>query len=102
MKNYTHLSFDCYGTLINWEQGILNFFKPFCKEKNIEISDVEILKIYALLEAEEEHGDYQPYKEILKKVLMHFSKKFNVELFSSEENGLAESVKVWPVFEDTI
>ncbi len=100
-KNHEYLSFDCYGTLINWEKGILNFFNAFLKDKNIEVNQTEILNLYAQFEAKEEHGEYKSYKEILRGVLKQFAQYFGFSLLPAEEYLLADSVKVWPPFEDS-
>jgi 2-haloacid dehalogenase len=99
MKDYEYLSFDCYGTLIDWERGILNFFENILSQHNT--SPQEVLKSYALFEAEAEHGEYKSYREILKIVFQKFSLKYNFEIEHGQEYSLSESVKVWPAFPDS-
>jgi 2-haloacid dehalogenase len=100
-KTYDYLSFDCYGTLIDWEKGILTFFNTFKDKYTFCLEDREILRHYAKFEAEEEHGEYKPYREILKGVLIKFCTILDIKLAKEDEYALAESVKVWPPFPDS-
>lgn len=59
-KNFTHLSFDCYGTLIDWETGILAALTPVLKRHTVDVEPECVLKLYARFEAEQEAGPYQP------------------------------------------
>lgn len=100
-KNYKYVSFDCYGTLIDWEKGILTYFNTLFQKHGVTISDVEILKNYARFEADAEHGTYKPYREILAEVLQQFCTLVGINHSQIDPQGLAESVKVWPAFEDS-
>jgi 2-haloacid dehalogenase len=99
MQAYKYLSFDCYGTLIDWEKGILDFFNsnPIISS----ITPIEVLKDYATFEAAAEHGDYKSYREILRLVFLDFAKKYSFEVLPKEEYLLSESVKNWPPFADS-
>ncbi len=59
-KNFTHLSFDCYGTLIDWETGILAALTPVLKRHTVDVEPECVLKLYARFEAEQEAEPYQP------------------------------------------
>ncbi len=96
------LTFDCYGTLIDWETGILNALRPIFLKYGININDNEILKNYAEFESEIEKGPYIKYKEVLKKVLKKFGEKFKFSLSKEELNCLVDSLKHWPPFPDTV
>jgi 2-haloacid dehalogenase len=100
-KKYEYISFDCYGTLIDWETGILNFFSNIKIKYQLEIDDVTILNYYAKFEAEEEHKTYKPYKEILRNVYLQFGKAFSFPIPVYDEYNLAKSVKIWPPFKDS-
>jgi 2-haloacid dehalogenase len=97
----THISFDCYGTLIDWESGILACFEDLKKRYDIKISDIEILKLYANFEADEEHKSFRTYREILVSVLERFANHLSFTLLAEDKYALAESVKKWPPFPDT-
>lgn len=101
-NKYKVLTFDCYGTLIDWESGILATLKPVLQNHNINLTDNRILELYAEFESEIERGEFIKYKEVLRKVMQKFSKKFCFSLLSVEENCLVDSLKNWKPFPDTV
>ncbi len=64
-SRFSWLTFDCYGTLIDWESGIVNAVRPLLAASGRNVSDDGILELYAAIEAREEAGPYRPYREIL-------------------------------------
>lgn len=88
MKNIEAITFDCYGTLVDWEAGILAALRPRLQG----VPDRQILERYAALEAEAEKGPYQSYRQILGKVERGFG---------LPEGQLADTVRSWPLFKDT-
>jgi 2-haloacid dehalogenase len=97
-----HLTFDCYGTLIDWESGILTALRPMLAVHQVHPSDDEILTAYGRLETEAEHGPFRPYREILADVVRGFGKEYGFAPSESEITSLAESVRNWPAFPDTV
>lgn len=105
MLNFNHfkvLTFDCYGTLIDWETGILSTLRMILANHYIVLSDERILKTYAELEAQLEKGIFQNYKSILKCIVEGFGKKFGFEAGEFEKIYLVESLKSWQPFPDTV
>lgn len=96
------LSFDCYGTLIDWERGILDALRPMLERHSKLISDAELLKLYAELEAPEEAGEYKPYREILGNVVHRLGERLGLSPSAQEVAGLADSIAGWPPFPDTV
>jgi len=96
------ISFDCYGTLIDWEEGILGAVKPLLSSKGVELEDWEILGLYADLEAKAEGGDYVPYREILRTIVRGFGQRLGFAVSVKEQNCIAESMMGWKPFPDTI
>ena len=74
LSSFEALTFDCYGTLIDWEQGILDTLKPLLCRKNASLSEEQILTLYAKQEAEAERGEFCNYKEILRRVLVEIGR----------------------------
>ncbi|AFZ18953.1 haloacid dehalogenase type II [Allocoleopsis franciscana] len=101
-QNFEVLSFDCYGTLINWENGILSALKTILYNHNIHLRDNEILELFAQQESIQESGDYLKYRDVLKNVVHDFGKRFNFTPTESEVNALAESIQNWEPFPDTV
>lgn len=101
-NKYDVLTFDCYGTLIDWERGILTALKPVLERHNIHLSDDDILELYAKLESKIEKGEFIAYKIVLKKIMEDIGSKFGFNLSSSEKDCLVESLKNWQPFPDTV
>ncbi|HEV7675732.1 MAG TPA: haloacid dehalogenase, partial [Candidatus Angelobacter sp.] len=59
------ITFDCYGTLIDWESGMLAALRPILSRDNRKVSDTQILEFYGEIEAELESGPYLPYRQVL-------------------------------------
>ncbi len=93
------VSFDCYGTLVDWEKGITNALKPVLESHGIEVEDEEILEIYARIEPELER-DYKPYKEILRMVIDEFGRRFGFKPREDERSALVDTIGDWPLFPD--
>ena len=95
------LSFDCYGTLIDWETGILSALNPLLREKGVQLSDAEILELYAEIEPEVQQKEFQNYKTVLESVLSELGKRLAFNISPNERAILHESLKTWPPFPDT-
>jgi len=100
--NYEVLSFDCYGTLIDWESGILGALKPVLSAHQIHLDDRQILELYGEIESKAEEGDYLRYREILKNVVRQFGRRFNFTPTPSEVACLVDSLRNWKPFPDTV
>lgn len=101
-QQFEVLSFDCYGTLIDWETGILTALKAILENHRISLKDAQILELYAQLESKHQAGEYLNYKEVLKRVVQDFCASLNVTPTNLELNSLAESIKSWEPFPDTV
>lgn len=95
------LTFDCYGTLIDWETGILGAMKPLLNAHGAELPDDGVLERYARYESESEDGPFRPYREILGSVVARFADELGFVLGEGERDTLAESLGAWPPFPDT-
>ncbi|MBW4428234.1 MAG: haloacid dehalogenase type II [Nostoc desertorum CM1-VF14] len=101
-NQYKALTFDCYGTLIDWENGILGVLKPLLIAHNTNLDDDQILELFAEFEAELENGDYIKYREVLKRVVQKFGERFSFAPTTDELNSLADSIQHWLPFPDTV
>ncbi|MDZ7960084.1 MAG: haloacid dehalogenase type II [Aulosira sp. DedQUE10] len=99
---YKVLTFDCYGTLIDWESGILAALKPILSTHRHHLDDEQILQLFAEFEAEIQKGEYITYKEVLRKVVQRFGEQFGFEPSDEELYALSASIKHWLPFPDTI
>lgn len=96
------LSFDCYGTLIDWESGILNALRAILSSHSITLSDNQILDLYAEIESKIESGEHLKYRDILRGVVQELGKRLSFNPTEEEINSLPESLKNWQPFPDTV
>ncbi len=96
------LTFDCYGTLIDWESGILAALKPLLAAHNRTLDDEKLLELYGTIEAQAEAGEYRSYRKILQFVTQRIGARLSFALHENEINTLPDSLKNWPPFPDTI
>jgi 2-haloacid dehalogenase len=102
LSPFTVLTFDCYGTLIDWETGILTVLRPVLERHGVTLSDEQALELFSELEAAAERGPYQPYHAILTTVTDGFANRLDFTPSAEERLALAESVGQWPPFPDTV
>jgi 2-haloacid dehalogenase len=95
------LTFDCFGTLIDWETGILRAVKPVLTVHGVRPDDADLLVTYAELEAAEEAGEYKSYREVLRGVMRGIGERYGVGFESKELDRLPDSLSRWPAFPDT-
>jgi 2-haloacid dehalogenase len=95
------VTFDCYGTLIDWEQGILNALQPVLAPHGIDASEDELLESYARHEAALEAGDYLPYRDVLAGSLCGLCEELGFSPSDHDANGFSQAVGDWPAFHDT-
>lgn len=99
-SRFEWLSFDCYGTLIDWETGILKALRPVFSVRGLRPHDAELIEQYAKFETEEERV-YKPYRDVLRNVVRRFAAAYNISLEEQEIERLPESLARWPAFADT-
>lgn len=102
LSQFQWLSFDCYGTLINWEAGILGYIRPVLKRKECTVSDDRILNLYSEFEPRRQELPYRTYRAVLAEVMRDFAGEFRVEVSDEEARGLADSIRDWEPFADTV
>jgi 2-haloacid dehalogenase len=96
------LTFDCYGTLIDWEEGILGCLRRILAAHGQQIDDATILRLYADFEASAEQGEYRSYREVLNSVVRQFGKQFGFIPSEEQVRSLADSLKEWKPWPDTV
>ncbi len=103
LTDFKVLTFDCYGTLIDWETGIIEALRPILKRQNQNLSDDEILTAFAKFETlQQQKTPSYIYPEILRHVFRSLVLFWELDATPEEENSFASSVKNWPVFEDSV
>ena len=95
------LTFDCYGTLIDWETGILNHISPALS--GCDLNDDEILKLFAQSEYKIQSDNPQlKYQEVLQKVIKKIGDDLSIAISDREVADFGLSVRNWAAFPDTI
>ena len=96
------LTFDCYGTLIDWETGIFSALRPILAAHDKTLADSALLELYGELEAKAEGGEYRLYREVLQSVVRGFGERLKFTPSEAEVRSLPESVARWQPFPDTV
>ncbi len=96
------LTLDCYGTLINWEAGILPVLHRILSAHGKTIDDAILLKLYADFEQRAEQGKYQPYREVLQSVVRQLGAELGFTPTPEEARSLPDSLPTWKPWPDTV
>ena len=95
------LTFDCYGTLIDWEAGLLTALRPPLAAHRVEVDDDAALQAFARHESEIEGGPYKRYREVLGEVLTRMLGEAGETPSREEVAAFGGSVADWPAFPDS-
>lgn len=101
--DFKALTFDCYGTLIDWEAGIWDAFQPLitCNERQ-DISRARALEAFAKIESRlEAEAPGMVYPEVLTRVHAGVAEHFNMQTNAKLDIDFGKSVPFWPAFPDT-
>jgi 2-haloacid dehalogenase len=101
LDHFEVLTFDCYGTLIDWETGIWEALRPVLAAHQVDLQPEQTLELYGVLESTAEAGEYQEYKTILRKVLDGFGVRLGFTPSTAELDSFSACVKDWPAFPDS-
>ena len=102
LTDYKILSFDCYGTLIDWESGIWTAGQPLLKNNNKNITREDFLSAFATAETyQEATTPTMVYPDLLSEVHRSMANTFNLSTNQSLDNSFGQSVKYWPEFNDS-
>jgi 2-haloacid dehalogenase len=96
------ITFDCYGTLIDWESGMLAALRPILAHDGRNVSELQILELYGEIEAEFEAGPYLPYRQVLAQAAQEMGRRLGIEVTAEEGSAFAESLTRWKPFNDTV
>lgn len=107
LNRFEALTFDCYGTLIDWERGILAALEALLPTDAFagggrRPEDEELLRSFGRLESEIEAGSFRPYREVLRAVALRFGEAYGVAVDGPAASRFSASVPDWPPFPDTV
>ena len=100
-NDYDVLTFDCYGTLIDWGSGMVGFLQPLLLAHDAHVVDDFLLEFFADKEPAAQ-ADGRRYRDVLADVLMQLGERLAFTPSEEALAGFADSVGDWPVFADTV
>jgi 2-haloacid dehalogenase len=102
LGSYDALSFDCYGTLIDWETGLLGVLRPWASQHGLTMTDDELLAAYGGQETREQRGDPGAlYPEIVRRTMVAVGRALGADVTVDDAALLGASVAAWPAFADS-
>lgn len=99
-KNYQTLTFDCYGTLIDWENGILGYLQPLLESYDVHVMDDWVLEFFADCEPDIQAPGIS-YREVLGQVLERFGTRLAFTPNAESMQDFANSIEYWQPYPDT-
>jgi 2-haloacid dehalogenase/putative hydrolase of the HAD superfamily len=101
-KEITFVTFDVYGTLIDWEQGAYEAFAKEAEKDGFTVNKDEFVPLFLETQREIMSGSYELYAEVLRRTAVQVSKKLGWNLESSRAQFLPDSVMRWKPFRETM
>ncbi len=102
LSDFDALSFDCYGTLIDWETGIVAVLRRWADAHGMQMTDEQLLTAYSTHEAQAEvDHPADVYPQILARTMRGLGAELGVPVSDHEAESLAVSVPDWPTFPDS-
>ncbi|KAK7432022.1 hypothetical protein QQZ08_001312 [Neonectria magnoliae] len=104
LSNYRLLSFDVYGTLIDWESGVLTGLKPLLEANSADFSREHLLTVYHELErTQQDKTPDMKYADLLTTIHPHVAARLGLPApTSKQDKAFGDSVGTWPAFPDTV
>lgn len=93
------VTFDCYGTLIDWRGGISSAFREHLPQSG-GVDEDDLFTAFAAIENAVEAQAYRPYRQVLRETVEHLTERFGWDLDPSTSDFLANSVPAWEPFPD--
>jgi 2-haloacid dehalogenase len=100
-KNVEFVTFDCYGTLIDWETGVYDAFQQEADRDEFTIDRGALIPRFIEVQREIQRGSYELYAEVLRRTAVRVAEELGWQLEPSRANFLPDSVPAWPPFRET-
>jgi 2-haloalkanoic acid dehalogenase type II len=101
LRPFEIVTFDCYGTLIDWEAGISEAFLGAAAQDGVRLDPRAVLEAYAAIEPEVEAGRFRSYREVLTETSRRVAERLGWPMPPERAGFLPESLPAWPPFPDT-
>src|SRR5688572_28877818 len=100
-REFDVITFDCYGTLIDWESGIAGAFLRAAAEDGVELRHDDVLRAYEQVEPVVEREHFRLYRDVLTEAAARVADSLGWPLASERATFLAASLPSWTPFADT-
>jgi 2-haloacid dehalogenase len=100
-KNVTFVTFDVYGTLIDWETGAYEAFRAEAERDGFTIEREELIPLFYEVQQQIQAGSYELYAEVLRRTAIQIAKRLGWPLEPSRSGFLPDSIQRWPPFKET-
>jgi 2-haloacid dehalogenase len=99
-KNIEWVTFDVYGTLIDWEKGVLDAFVKEAARDGFPLEKDQVIPLFHEISREVEGGSYELYAEVLRRTAVEMAKRMEWQLEPSRSGFLPDSLQRWPAFRE--
>jgi 2-haloacid dehalogenase len=101
-KQINWVTFDVYGTLIDWETGVAEAFEKEAERDGFTLDRAEIIRLFHETERQIQAGSYELYAEVLRRTAVQIAKEVGWPLEPSRSGFLPDSVQRWQPFKETM
>ncbi len=99
--DYDIITFDCYGTLIDWDRGIGDALAAAAREAGVTLDPTQALDAYHAVEPAVQAAEYRPYHEVLAETARQVAARLGWAISEEAAQRFASSLPAWPPFPDT-
>ncbi len=100
-KDVRFVTFDCYGTLIDWESGTYEAYQTEADRDGFTVDKNEMLALFTSIQHDVQGGSYELYAEVLRRTAVRSAAEMGWDLEPSRSGFLPNSVPAWPPFRET-
>ena len=100
-KEVRFVTFDCYGTLIDWESGAYDAFQKEADRDGFTVDRNQLVQLFTEIQHEIEGGSYELYAEVLRRTAVRAARELSWELEPSRSGFLPNSMPSWSPFRET-
>src|SRR6204780_5463358 len=101
-KNISFVTFDVYGTLIDWDTGAFEAFSKEADREGFPVERDELIPLFHEIQQQIEAGSYELYAEVLRRTAVQIAKQLGWPLEPSRSGFLPDSVQRWLPFKETL
>ena len=102
LADFDSLTFDCYGTLIDWETGLAQAIGPWLDRRGLKKTHDEVLETFAVCQsAQEDEPPTMLYSEVVARTLERMARAWGVQATPAEARAFGAAVGDWPAFADS-